>query len=146
MVDWLDGARSLQAETIALRRAIHSEPELGLQTPRTLAKVQQALAGCAADARGHRSRLRLYGAGRHACLRARCSHGDAGVGGEAAVRPSREPGRAGNVHVSTGRRGLAWRALHDRGVAAYCAVAETFLTEGIVLELPLDSTNVQKQP
>ena len=45
MVDWLEGARSLQADTIALRRAIHSEPELGLQTPKTLAKVQEALAG-----------------------------------------------------------------------------------------------------
>lgn len=38
-------AEALQPETIALRRAIHEEPELGLDTPKTLAKVKAALAG-----------------------------------------------------------------------------------------------------
>ena len=38
-------AQALQPETIALRRAIHEEPELGLDTPKTLAKVKAALAG-----------------------------------------------------------------------------------------------------
>ena len=42
---WIDAAQSVQAETIALRRAIHAEPELGLQTPKTMAKVREALAG-----------------------------------------------------------------------------------------------------
>ena len=42
---WIDAAQSVQAETIALRRAIHADPELGLQTPRTMAKVREALAG-----------------------------------------------------------------------------------------------------
>jgi len=38
-------ASALQPETIALRRAIHEEPEIGLDTPQTLAKVKAALAG-----------------------------------------------------------------------------------------------------
>jgi hippurate hydrolase len=42
---WFDAAQAVQAETIALRRAIHAEPELGLQTPKTMAKVREALAG-----------------------------------------------------------------------------------------------------
>ncbi len=42
---WLAAADRLQPDTIALRRAIHEEPELGLETPRTLAKVKAALAG-----------------------------------------------------------------------------------------------------
>ena len=41
----LDAAEALQPQTIALRRAIHEEPELGLDTPKTLAKVKAALAG-----------------------------------------------------------------------------------------------------
>jgi hippurate hydrolase len=41
---WLAAAEALQSETVALRRAIHAEPELGLQTPRTMAKVRAALA------------------------------------------------------------------------------------------------------
>jgi len=40
----LDTARSIQPETVALRRAIHAEPELGLHTPMTMAKVREALA------------------------------------------------------------------------------------------------------
>ena len=43
--DWLHHSQALDAETIELRRAIHREPELGLKTPKTLAKVQAALAG-----------------------------------------------------------------------------------------------------
>jgi len=43
--DWLQGSQALNAETIELRRSIHREPELGLQTPKTLAKVKAALAG-----------------------------------------------------------------------------------------------------
>lgn len=42
---WLALAESLQPDTVALRRAIHEEPELGLETPKTLAKVKAALAG-----------------------------------------------------------------------------------------------------
>ncbi|HEV8097109.1 MAG TPA: M20 family metallopeptidase [Burkholderiales bacterium] len=42
---WIDAAQSVQADTVALRRAIHAEPELGLQTPQTMAKVRAALAG-----------------------------------------------------------------------------------------------------
>ena len=40
----LDAARQHEDEITALRRAIHAEPELGLETPRTLAKVKAALA------------------------------------------------------------------------------------------------------
>src|SRR3954464_7960560 len=38
-------AEALLPEMIALRRAIHAEPELGLSLPLTTAKVKQALAG-----------------------------------------------------------------------------------------------------
>jgi hippurate hydrolase len=43
--DWLSLAEALQPETIALRRAIHAEPELGLWNPKTTAKVKAALEG-----------------------------------------------------------------------------------------------------
>src|SRR3546814_7400518 len=42
--DLLESARGLSANIVSLRRAIHAEPELGLQTPATLAKVREALA------------------------------------------------------------------------------------------------------
>lgn len=42
---WLQQALTLQDKTVALRRAIHRDPELGLQTPKTIAKVKAALAG-----------------------------------------------------------------------------------------------------
>jgi amidohydrolase len=42
---WLESSQALHAQTIELRRAIHREPELGLKTPKTLAKVRAALAG-----------------------------------------------------------------------------------------------------
>ena len=45
ITDWLKGSHALQNETIELRRSIHREPELGLKTPKTLAKVKAALAG-----------------------------------------------------------------------------------------------------
>ena len=40
----IEDARALSGEIVALRRAIHAEPELGLHTPRTSAKVREALA------------------------------------------------------------------------------------------------------
>src|SRR6478609_7966971 len=40
----LDQAQDLAPRIVALRRAIHSEPELGLDTPLTLAKVRAELA------------------------------------------------------------------------------------------------------
>ena len=40
----LEDARAISGEIVALRRAIHAEPELGLETPRTMAKVRAALA------------------------------------------------------------------------------------------------------
>jgi hippurate hydrolase len=43
--DFLAAAQKLQGDTIALRRAIHEDPELGLDTPKTLAKVKAALSG-----------------------------------------------------------------------------------------------------
>lgn len=42
---WFAAAQSVQSDTVALRRAIHAEPELGLQTPKTMAKVRAALEG-----------------------------------------------------------------------------------------------------
>ncbi len=43
--NWPTEAEAILPDLIALRRAIHAEPELGLQTPMTLAKVKAALAG-----------------------------------------------------------------------------------------------------
>lgn len=40
----LDQARAIAPRIVALRRAIHAEPELGLETPLTLAKVRAELA------------------------------------------------------------------------------------------------------
>jgi amidohydrolase len=42
---WIEAGRALLPEMIALRRAIHAEPELGLRTPATTAKAKEALAG-----------------------------------------------------------------------------------------------------
>ena len=42
---WAKTGEALLPETIALRRAIHAEPELGLHTPKTTAKAKAALAG-----------------------------------------------------------------------------------------------------
>lgn len=43
--NWRDDAASLLPDLVALRRDIHREPELGLQNPKTLAKIKAALAG-----------------------------------------------------------------------------------------------------
>lgn len=40
----LETTRAMQDRIVALRRAIHADPELGLETPRTLAKVRAELA------------------------------------------------------------------------------------------------------
>ncbi|TRD11276.1 amidohydrolase [Erythrobacter insulae] len=40
----IESARALAPDIVALRRAIHAEPELGLHTPLTMAKVREALA------------------------------------------------------------------------------------------------------
>ena len=42
---WSNAAEGEQSATIALRREIHAEPELGLDCPRTRAKLKAALAG-----------------------------------------------------------------------------------------------------
>ena len=42
--DLLETAQGLSDGIVALRRAIHAEPELGLHTPKTMAKVREALA------------------------------------------------------------------------------------------------------
>jgi len=42
---WTAAAEAEQEATVALRRAIHAEPELGLECPRTTAKLKGALAG-----------------------------------------------------------------------------------------------------
>jgi amidohydrolase len=51
----LDAAVAEQERTIALRRAIHAEPELGLDCPRTTAKLKQALAGLPLSIRDSRA-------------------------------------------------------------------------------------------
>src|SRR5258706_6324191 len=42
---WTAAGEALLPEAVALRRAIHLEPELGLDLPKTTAKVNAALAG-----------------------------------------------------------------------------------------------------
>ncbi|HEX2591005.1 MAG TPA: M20 family metallopeptidase [Rhizomicrobium sp.] len=42
---WIDAGAALQDEMVALRRAIHAEPELGLLNPKTTAKAKKALEG-----------------------------------------------------------------------------------------------------
>jgi len=42
---WVEAGTALLPEMVALRRAIHAEPELGLMTPKTTAKAKAALAG-----------------------------------------------------------------------------------------------------
>ena len=42
--DLLDSARTIAPGIVSLRRAIHAEPELGLDCPKTMAKVREALA------------------------------------------------------------------------------------------------------
>ncbi len=43
--NWRDDAAEILPDLVALRRDIHREPELGLQNPKTLAKIKAALAG-----------------------------------------------------------------------------------------------------
>jgi hippurate hydrolase len=45
LADWTDAAEAERNELLALRRAIHAEPELGLDCPQTRSKLEQALAG-----------------------------------------------------------------------------------------------------
>lgn len=47
--DLLDAARGLQDDTIELRRAIHAEPEIGLQLPMTQKKIVDAITGLGLD-------------------------------------------------------------------------------------------------
>src|SRR5688500_19456356 len=42
---WTEAAEAGRAELLALRRAIHADPELGLHCPETRYKIEQALAG-----------------------------------------------------------------------------------------------------
>ena len=42
---WTASGEALLGEAVALRRAIHAEPELGLDCPKTTAKIKQALEG-----------------------------------------------------------------------------------------------------
>ncbi len=43
--DLVDAAQALQAQTVELRRAIHADPEIGLDLPRTQSKILDALDG-----------------------------------------------------------------------------------------------------
>lgn len=43
--EWVEAGQALLPDMIKLRRAIHEEPELGLQNPKTTAKAKAALAG-----------------------------------------------------------------------------------------------------
>jgi hippurate hydrolase len=47
--DIKDGAAGLQPDTVELRRAIHKDPELGLDLPRTQSKILESLTGLGLD-------------------------------------------------------------------------------------------------
>jgi hippurate hydrolase len=51
MIDWNNAATAALPDMIALRRAIHAEPELGLHNPRTAERIMAALAGLPLDIR-----------------------------------------------------------------------------------------------
>src|SRR5665213_498496 len=51
MVQWPQEALELLPDLVRLRRAIHTEPELGLRTPKTAAKIMSALEGLGLDYR-----------------------------------------------------------------------------------------------
>ena len=59
--EWIKAAEALLPETIALRRAIHAEPELGLHLPKTTAKVKRALAGLPIDLKESKATTGLVG-------------------------------------------------------------------------------------
>lgn len=44
-IDWTHDAAAILPDLVALRRAIHAEPEIGLHNPLTTAKIKAALAG-----------------------------------------------------------------------------------------------------
>lgn len=73
--DLLESARGLLPGIVDLRRAIHAEPELGLHTPATLAKVRAALTGLpltwreGASCTGAIATLEGMGPGRRVLLR-----------------------------------------------------------------------------
>ncbi len=73
--DWPAEAETLLPDLVALRRDIHLEPELGLDNPKTLAKIKAALAGLPLEFRegpsttGLVAILRGSANGRTVCLR-----------------------------------------------------------------------------
>jgi hippurate hydrolase len=46
VLDWSAAAEAEQEATIALRRAIHADPELGLNCSRTTEKLKESLPAC----------------------------------------------------------------------------------------------------
>ena len=55
VLDWSAAAEAEQDVTVELRRAIHAEPELGLDCPRTTEKLKAAFAGLPLTIRDSRS-------------------------------------------------------------------------------------------
>ena len=49
MSELLDAAEAVHGDVVELRRSIHREPELGLDLPKTQAKVLDALSGLGLD-------------------------------------------------------------------------------------------------
>jgi len=49
--EWDEAAEAVFEEVVALRRAIHAEPEIGLHCPLTSAKIKAALAGLPLEVR-----------------------------------------------------------------------------------------------
>ncbi|MBP2437156.1 metal-dependent amidase/aminoacylase/carboxypeptidase family protein [Microbacterium amylolyticum] len=129
--DFTADARSLLPELIALRRALHAGPEIGLVLPRTQRRVPAALEGLPLEIttgtrttsvvavlrgtlpgpvvllRGDMDGLPLVeetdlDERQYARVRPRSAHGRPRWRGEAAQRTTRRPSRIGDLHVPAG--------------------------------------------
>ena len=80
----LEAARAQQPRMVALRRAIHADPEIGLETPRTRTKLIEALADCDLELERHERTSGLV-----AILRGRAPSRPPDRGARASDRPRR---------------------------------------------------------
>lgn len=118
---WTEAGRALLPQMIALRRAVHAEPELGLRTPATAAKIKAALEGLPLEFRegpstsGFVARLSGPANGRTVLLRA-----------DMDALPMREDTGLG---YSSRREGAMHACGHDAHVAMLAGAARALCTK-----------------
>ena len=125
MISVMAEAESILPEIVELRRSIHREPELGLQTPMTIAKVRAALEGLPLDYRQGPSTTGVV-----AVLKGASDERTVLLRGDTDALPMTENTGlpfaseiGGAMHacghdVPAWRRGPSWRAIHARGRSA----------------------------